>query len=256
MLTIHDMIPEIFPQYFQQDDFQIRAKKKLAPLASAIIAVSENTKRDIVRILNIPEEKIHVIYHGCSFLNKQVSAPLFNTPYLLYVGDRFGYKNFDLFLKYVEPILKRHQELIVVCTGKPFSEKELQIMGMFGVKERFIHHWVSSDEEFYSLYHYALSFVFPSAYEGFGLPILEAYQADCPVMLNQASCFPEIAGDAAAYFTMNQEESDFDEKFESLYTLTKEEREMFLLKQRERLKRYSWEKAATQLANIYQSITS
>ena len=67
VLTIHDMIPELYPLFFRPDDIHIILKRKLAPLAKAIIAVSENTKQDIVRILGIPEEKIHVVYHGCSF---------------------------------------------------------------------------------------------------------------------------------------------------------------------------------------------
>lgn len=256
VLTIHDMIPELYPQYFSREDFQIKKKKILAPLANAIIAVSENTKRNIIRILNVPEEKVHVVYHGCSFTHMQSSIPIQNNPYILYVGDRYGYKNFGLFLKYVEPVLKLHKELNVVCTGKPFSEAELQVLKELGIKERFVHYWVASDEEFYSLYHYAVCFVYPSAYEGFGIPILEAFQADCPVMLNNASCFPEIAGDAAIYFEMTSDSSNFAEQFESLYSMNETERDYLLAKQRARLKLYSWEKAAIQLANVYQSVLS
>lgn len=254
VLTIHDMIPELFPQYFHRDDFQIEKKKILAPLASAVIVVSENTKRDVIKILNVPEEKVHVIYHGCSFPKTSKSIPLFDKPYLLYVGDRYGYKNFELFAKHIEPVLKRHQELLVVCTGKSFTGEESKNLEHLNLKGRFIHHWISNNNDFYSLYHNAVCFVYPSAYEGFGIPILEAYQADCPVLLNRASCFPEIAGDAAVYFEITNNHSNLSEQFEKLYTMTKSERELLLERQRNRLKRYSWEKSSMKLAEVYRSV--
>lgn len=255
VLTIHDMIPELYPQYFRADvDPQIMGKRKLAPLASAIIAVSEKTKEDVVNILGVPEEKVHVVYHGCSFPKVEQTNPLYEFPYILYVGDRNMYKNFDLFAREVAKNLKRHPELRVVCTGRPFNSRETEMLCSLGVAERFIQHWVKSDEEFYPLYHHAVCFVYSSEYEGFGIPILEAYQVDCPVMLNRASCFPEIAGDAAVYFELKQETSTFEPAFEDLYSMNQDNRNLLLEKQNERLQRYSWEKSARQLADIYRSV--
>ena len=253
VLTIHDMIPELYPQYFGKDDFQIVKKKKLAPLASAIIAVSENTKKDIIRILNIPEEKIHVIYHGSSFPMEGGNAK-YSFPYILFVGERGLYKNFSLFVRHVLPVLKRYREINIVCTGRPFDLKEKEMLNEYGVGDRFYHHWVTNDYELFSLYHHAKCFVYPSEYEGFGIPILEAYQADCPVLLNNASCFPEIAGDAAIYFNMDSKNSNLTEQIECLLSMSAEERRTLLTRQRERLKRFSWEKSAKQLADVYQSV--
>ena len=104
---------------------------------------------------------------------------LYNIPYVLYVGERWGYKNFETLVKYLAPIVKRHKELYVVCTGKKFASVEISLMESMGIKDRFIHHWVSTNNELYSLYNNAVCFVYPSEYEGFGIPILEAYQADC-----------------------------------------------------------------------------
>lgn len=254
VLTIHDMIPELYPQYFARDDIQIVMKKKLAPLASAIIAVSENTKKDIIRILGIPDNKIHVIYHGCSFPHTSKREVQISNPYILYVGDRNGYKNFDLFVKYVSPFLRSHAEMCIICTGSPFNTKEIELFSKYDVGERFVHYWVSTDDEFFSLYHRALCFVYTSEYEGFGIPILEAYQADCPVLLNKASCFPEIAGDAAIYFTMTFDESDIVNKLEYIYSMNTGERDVLLKKQRERLTLYSWDKSAMKLVEVYKSI--
>jgi glycosyltransferase involved in cell wall biosynthesis len=145
-------------------------------------------------------------------------------------------------------------EVSVVCTGRLFNQEEEDLFSELGVRDRFIHYWVSSDENLFSLYHYALCFVYTSEYEGFGIPILEAYQAECPVLLNQRSCFPEIAGDAAIYFEMNSESSNIVYKLESIYKMKSEERKSLLVRQRKRLELYSWSKSSQQLVNIYNSI--
>ena len=256
VLTIHDMIPWIYSNIDNKNwKWQVEKMKILAPKAAAIVAVSENTKKDIVRLLNVKEDRVHVIYHGCSFLRIDHSNPFLSQPYILYVGDRKYYKNFDLFVENLVPVLKRHQELMVVCTGKSFCDEELRLMEKYSIKDRFIQQWVANDEDFYSLYHHAVCFVYTSEYEGFGIPILEAFQSDCPVMLNKASCFPEIAGDAAIYFEMNKMESNFAEQFEKMYSMTIQERSFLLKKQRKCLEKYSWKKSAMQLARVYNSIS-
>lgn len=254
VLTIHDMIPELYPQFFRKDDMQIEMKRKLAPLASGIVAVSERTKQDILRFIDVPEEKIHVIYHGANFMKPTDERSLFTFPYILYVGDRWGYKRFKEWMAFVAPFLKKHQDVKVVCTGKPFCEEEMGIMVELGIRNSFVQYFVKEDKDFFTLYHNAIAFVYTSEYEGFGIPILEAYQADCPVLLNHASCFPEVAGDAAVYFTMTDSDSDFADKLEMIYCYTPAEKELLLQKQRERLKLYSWEKAARQLTRVYESV--
>ncbi len=255
VLTIHDMIPELYPQYFDSEkDGQIIGKRKLAPLASAIIAVSEKTKEDVIRILGVPEEKVHVVYHGCSFLMAEHPLSIYNFPYILYVGDRIAYKNFDLFVREVAKNLIRHPELKVVCTGRAFNSGELAMFEGLGIADRFIQHWVKTDDEFYSLYHHAACFVYSSEYEGFGIPILEAYKADCPVLLNHASCFPEIAGDAAIYFTLKRDESNLAEVMEDFLAMDDARIESLKQRQRERLNLYFWEKSALQLAKVYESV--
>lgn len=253
VLTIHDMIPELYPQYFPKDDFQVSMKKKLAPLASAIITVSENTKKDVVRILGVPEDKIHVVYHGCSF-PAEGGRKEFDFPYILFVGERGYYKNFAMFANSVSPVLRRHRDIQVVCTGRPFSQDEIGMLSGLGVEDRFKSYWVNTDRDMYSLYHHALCFVYPSEYEGFGIPILEAYQADCPVLLNNASCFPEIAGDAAIYFDTDSEKSNLAGQLEKLLSMSSEERSVLLTKQKKRLTRYSWKESAKHLVDIYKSL--
>ena len=254
VLTIHDMIPELYPQLYGPNHTHIILKRKLAPLAKAIIAVSENTKKDIIRFLNIPEEKVYVVYHGCSFSSLQNLHSPYKFPYLLYVGDRWGYKNFIPFVKQVSPVLKRHKGLHVICTGKPFEKEEKKVFKELGVSNLFVNTWVKTDAELYSLYHHAECFIYPSDYEGFGIPILEAYQADCPVLLNHASCFPEIAKDATIYFNIHSNDNNLSQSLEDFLSMSKYEKENLLTKQRARLAEFSWKESAGRLAQIYNSI--
>ena len=251
VITVHDMIPEIF----SMDHSQAKQKLAVIPKATHIIAVSGQTKKDLVRIMNVPEEKVSVVYHGA---DEEPYIPSSTAPfaeeYILYVGSRYVYKNFTAFCKSCVGILKRHPQLKIVCTGVPFSPEEIQLFESLGIKDRMVHRFVQTRQELFDLYHYAITFVYPSKYEGFGIPILEAYKADCPVMLNCASCFPEIAGDAAVFFDLNSEKSDFEEQFETLYRLTGDERGELIQRQRERMKLYSWSKSAAQLADVYKEV--
>lgn len=197
VLTVHDMTHEKFREYFGKYDHTIEHKRFLIERASHIIAVSQNTKNDIVELLNIPEDKISVVYHGYE-QNVSPAEPLFSN-YILFVGDRKGYKNFDTFIKAITPMLRERKDLSVVCTGHPFSRGELELFARFSIESQ-MHHLNATDTQLASLYKYALVFVYPSLYEGFGIPILEAFQNGCPVCLSRASCFPEIGADAVAYF--------------------------------------------------------
>ncbi len=255
VLTIHDMTPELYPQYFGRNNQQIVMKRKLASAADAIVTVSENTKQDVTRILGIPEEKIHVVYHGCSFpIPNEMTKP-FAFPYILYVGGRGWFKSFLPFVRSTAPVLKRHEDIKVVCIGKPFTSEETKFFKELGLNGRFIRKYAETDQELSTLYHHALCFVFPSDYEGFGIPILEAYKSDCPVLLSDTSCFPEIAKDAAIYFKKDNSGNDnLAEKLEMILSMNNNERESLLVKQRTRLADFSWKNSAEKMARIYQSL--
>lgn len=254
VLTVHDMIPELYPRYFSKDDYQIVQKKVLCPLAAHIHVPSENTKRDLVNILDVNPEKITVVPHGRpEYTNKNsLTQPLFDFPYILYVGDRYGYKNYSSFLRECSRITMRFPEIRIVCTGKEFSVDEKREITDLNIGENVIHRFVD-EESLRNLYNYAVAFIYPSSYEGFGIPILEAFANDCPVMLNSASCFPEIAGDAAIYFDINRD-GDLYENFVKLYQSGNEERTRMIELGRLRVKDYSWEKSAKMMFNIYKSL--
>ena len=252
VLTVHDMIPELFLDCFSRDDYQIIQKKLLCPLAAHIHVPSQKTKEDVINILNISPEKISVIPHGRpAFLSSDYSiSPIYDYPYLLYVGDRYGYKKFTSFIKECSYIIKKCPELHVVCTGKDFSENEKKELVARGIANNVVHHF-ASNESLRNLYHYAVAFVYPSAYEGFGLPILEAFTCDCPVMLNNASCFPEVAEDAAIYFDID-ENGDLYEKFLAFYSSGSALRKEMIQKGKMQAEKYSWDKSALLLKKVYE----
>lgn len=256
VLTVHDMIPELFPQYYARDDFQIMKKRELCSLADHIHVPSKRTEKDLIDVLNVKPEKVTVIPHGGpeAFSNDQLQRKLFDFPYLLYVGDRHLYKNFVPLLKEFAKVVRDDKDVHLICTGGAFSIEERKMIADLNLEAHVVH-FFANHESFGSLYHNAIAFVYPSAYEGFGMPILEAFACGCPVMLNNASCFPEVGGDAALYFEMDEKRSDFYEKFQYLYTLGSEDRLRMIEKGKERLQCFSWDGSARKLMAVYNSLT-
>lgn len=251
ILTIHDMIPELFG--FQH--WQINQKKKLAPLASHIIAVSERTKKDIVDILNIHPDKISVIYHASS-MQKDNNLSLFNkipSRYLLYVGDRKGvHKNFSYLVNEVAPVLHEDNTLHVICTGNSFDKAEIRVFHDLGITGQMIQCYVS-DMQLKWLYRNAIAFIYPSLYEGFGIPILEAFTNGCPVILSNCSCFPEIAGNAALYFNPKQK-GELRHAVELIINMSERDKTALLQREFNRGLDFSWQNSAKKLAEVYKKI--
>ena len=251
VLTVHDMIPELFSNRKWRDP-QIKNKRELCKKAAHIVTVSENTKQDLINILHVPEHKVSVIYHGApDFISVSKERPLVSEKYILYVGNRGQYKCFDLMLTHLTPILEKYPEIKIVCTGNCFKDNELLLIQNSRISERIIQ-MRPSGYDLMNLYAHALCFIFPSLYEGFGIPILEAYQAGCPVLLNNKSCFPEIAQDAAIYFHLDENGSDLEVVMDDFLKMGKSDLQSLLLKQYERLKFFSWKKSAQQLVDVYE----
>ena len=123
-----------------------------------------------------------------------------------------------------------------------------------GIYDRMIH-IIPNDEGMQNLYEHALCFIFPSLYEGFGIPILEAWQAGCPVLLNQTSCFPEIAQDAAIFFQLNENKSNLATTMEQFLHMGDTDLKELIAKQSRRLENFSWKKSAEKLYEVYERVT-
>lgn len=253
VLTVHDMISDRMSPDAKRNDKWTVSRDHLVACATHIVAVSENTRKDVMELLGVPEDRISVIYHGgpdvdCNAL-EMTDSPV-EGPYILFVGARqVAYKNFKPFVEACVPVLKKRPELRIVCTGGQFSPDEKQFFDELGVADRMLAVFASS-EELNRLYHHAEAFVFPSAYEGFGIPILEAFACGCPVLLNNASCFPEVAGDAALYFNMDT----LGGVLEDFLSQGSSARAELVSKGFLRLADFSWKKAAESLAGIYRTL--
>ena len=249
--TVHDLIPEIF---YPHDLLIKRMRRRLLADASHIIAVSEHTKQDIMKYYAVPAEKISVVYHGY-LPNVEFCSIVEGLPekYILYVGKRAFGKNYMLFQNAVIDLLKEDVGLSLFLTGDALSPYESDTFRKAGVSSRVVQRFLSDGEMRYVFSH-ASVFVCPSRYEGFGIPVLDAFAAGCPVVLSDASCLPEVGGDAALYFRVNDVE---DLKRQILRVLSDvgladELRARGLV----RAKEFSWDKCAKETAEVYRRVLS
>lgn len=252
VITVHDMIYERYPQLLPNAQEVIRQKRTTILRADRIIAISEQTKRDVVEILGVEPEKIDVIYHSTG-LTPHSGRDRLTLPahYILYVGDRTPYKNFDRLAAAFARLRRERPDLRLLCTGRPFKPGELELLARLGIGGS-VALIKASDRDLAELYARAECFVYPSLYEGFGIPILEAWACRCPVVLSRASCFPEIAAEAGCYF----DPLSADDMASAIASVLDDAalRARLIAAGSERLKLFSWEKAARQTEDVYRRV--
>lgn len=251
VLTVYDMIHELLPQYFVGDSFKVFERKlQLLEKATKIIAVSNNTKKDIIKVYpQIDPDKIVVIYHGSSIkIDPAVKVDLPKN-YILYVGARPNYKNFGFLVKSAAPLLKNDPSLMLIAAGGgEFSDEETAFLKELGVERQVIQRYFK-EEELGHYYQNAKCFVFPSLYEGFGIPVLESMACGCPIILSKHGSFPEVAGDAGIYFDSDSEEN-LREKIKTLLT-DDDLRKKYAEKGLQHVKKFDWKVAAEQCLQVY-----
>ena len=209
VVTIHDLIFESFPQFYHRIDRYIYTykMKKACETADRVIAVSQCTKRDIMSLYGIPEEKIDVVYQGCdpaftasaSAETMQEVKARYNLEegYILYVGTIEERKNALLAVKAMKEVKDR--TLVLAGRATPYSRQLWQAAEEMGIRERIR---MLHDVPFSllpALYQMAAAFVYPSRYEGFGIPILEALNSNVPVVACTGSCLEEAGGPDSLY---------------------------------------------------------
>ena len=260
VVTVHDLAFERLRNYIQFNESMCLAdfekRRAIMESASKVVAISEATKKDIIDIYKVPENKIEVVYNAYRELpeNYVYNNP-FDFPYILYVGTRQGplnYKCFIPFFNQIVPFMKRHKEFRLICTGRGFTTFEKDMFRQYGLEDRVENHYLNEDG-LNNLYHHAFCFVFPSEFEGFGLPILEAYKNDCPTLLNDIPVFREVAGDAGMFFDITDGTS-LNDRLESLYTADGNDIKSLIEDQRERLPLFTADKMAEGYINVYKSV--
>ena len=254
IITVHDFTHEKFPERFSGLDKTINAKKLAIKNADGIICISNTTKRDLLNLYDIPEEKLSVIYHGNSLNYDVKEEAIFKNPYMLYVGDRRSYKNFStVLLSFNNSVFLKNNFSLLCFGGGELKDSEKSVIKKYGLEGK-IYQAEGSDRELANAYKYASAFIYPSLYEGFGIPLLEAMHYGCPIAASNSSCFPEIAGGAAEYF--NPESADeLILKLEKIVTDT-EYRKNLVNKGYGRERQFGWDKCANETFSFYKRVAN
>ncbi len=251
VMTVYDMTHEKYPNLFSGDDPTPSNKKRTLEAADRIISISHSTKKDVIEFLGIPEEKIDVIHlaNSLSSIDETKLKRVHDRPYLLFVGGRRTYKNFDYTVETLKDTLI-DRELDYICAGSgSFSEEEKKFFKKLGIEKRMIQMDVD-DEKLASLYKYCECFIFPSLYEGFGLPAIESMSFGAPTILSDRSSLPEVGGDFALYINPEDAQSLIN-KVENVLSshFNKEE---FSKKAKSWANNFSWEKMAIETVKTYE----
>ena len=258
VLTIYDMIHEKFASNFPHADKTAQYKALAVERADHVICISESTRRDVIEILGLHPDKTSVIHLGFELMNtdressESIVLPT-NRPFLLYVGIRGGYKNFlGLLEAYATSPELRNGYGLICFGGRVFNTDELQVINTLGLDCSQVMQLAGSDQLLASLYASATAFVCPSLYEGFGIPLLEAMEYNCPVVCSKTSSIPEVAGDAGEYF----DPTNIDSMRSAIerVVLSNEYREVLIAKGHERLKYFSWDRCAAETLDVYKKL--
>lgn len=247
--TVHDFTYEY---YYTGIKKRVHLWQKYRAIAKSdyIICISENTKHDLLKFLpDINEAKIRVIYNGVSddyfFIRERenLKFPFDLGTYVLFVGSREKYKNFELTVKAVA-----YSKLKLVIVGAPLLTEEVELLQEELGQSNFIAVGRVSNEELNHLYNGAMALLYPSEYEGFGIPVLEAQRAGCPVIAYNASSIPEVIGDTPLLINILSIES-ITKCFDILKV--KEERENIVYRGIENAKRFTWDRMYEQVIELY-----
>jgi glycosyltransferase involved in cell wall biosynthesis len=199
--THHDSTQERFPELFRNAAAIHARKRRLYQRADMVICVSESARRDLIEIYGLPESRTRVVHHGVTPVVACVAGREDEgEPYVLYVGSRSPYKNFLALVRAFAATEAAQDMRLVVAGGGDWSGKERAVFAELGLERRVALLPRVDEMQLGKLYSQAVLFVYPSLYEGFGMPPLEAMSAGCPVLVSRSSSLPEICGDAAHYF--------------------------------------------------------
>jgi glycosyltransferase involved in cell wall biosynthesis len=264
VLTVYDFILEKRPPEACEvnvDVDRLRAVKSQAIRRSDhLICISNRTKADLLEFFDVPEAKISVIPLGYSLRSTGTPPGLdrilpggARSPYILFVGTRGYWKNFERLVRAYGGSERLRRDFQLVCFGyNPFSQAERDLLSAVGLKESEVVQVGGDDDVLAALYRHAACLVYPSLYEGFGIPLLEAMSFDCPVICSDISSLPEVAGDAAEYFDPYEVEDMQAALTRVLYSA--ERANDLVARGRRRIRQFSWEKCAEETGRVYQSL--
>jgi glycosyltransferase involved in cell wall biosynthesis len=266
ILTIHDITWRAYPGMISPHvaallDIALKRLKRLKRVKPFVIAVSQAARSQILQFTDIPSERVEVIYQSCDESNmypdKTDVSAMVDGEYVLYLGAWDYNKNIVRIVEAFDCVAQKYSGLKLVLAGKPvwneqYSEQIHEVVRASPFRERIVMPGYVDVETKRRLMSSALCFVFPSICEGFGIPVLEAMACGCPVITADNTSLPEVGGDAAIYINA------FDTgqlAFEMERVVSSESlRKNMIAKGSIQAKRFSWDKTAEQVENIYRMV--
>lgn len=260
VLTVHDLIPELFPSYFPDIKQRLESRAFSFKKADFFICISESTQKDLINIYGISKQKTRVIHHGDPSYFNNISSNYqyineFNEKgkYLLYVGDRTAaHKNFYKTIEVVSQVLIENKDIFFLCVGNDFSAAEHEKFRLMGISKKMFS-IKALDEQLFQIYKQAICLIYPSLYEGFGFPLLEAMKGSCPILSSNSSCMPEVAKDGALYFDPINF-TDFKSNLQSF--IDGRNITQLIEKQRIVLNDFSWKNTAKMTLDVYSGVSN
>jgi glycosyltransferase involved in cell wall biosynthesis len=255
VITVYDMIHELFADTIDPEGHTIRAKQDAIAAADAILCISESTKTDLLKYFPQVESKTTVTHLASEFTRDWAygDEPIPTAPYFLYVGGRTKeYKNFDTLLVAFSKVIDTHADLLLCVVGSAFNQSEQQHIAELNLTDRIQHYQYATDTHLAKLYRCAQAFIYPSVYEGFGIPPLEAMACGTVVIAADSSSIPEVVGDAGILFPPKAAGDLADIMLSVLDSPS--ERDRLIAKGLDRCQQFSWDKTAKATLNIYRSL--
>ena len=254
VITVFDLISEKFPEKKKLSRPRINLKKKAIKSADHIICISNTTKADLIDYYKIPDTKISVVYLGSELHGSDgnIKNDYGDDEFLLYVGKRAGYKNFNKFIAaFGQSDSLKSKYRIVAFGGGLFDEGELELIRNLGIEDR-ISQVEGNDDKLIKLYSSAEAFIYPSLYEGFGLPPLEAMKYGCPVLASDKGSIAEICNEGAIYFDATNVDN-------MQMIMEKSLKDLALIEKQKKLgtlnaARYTWEKTCVETLDVYRKL--
>lgn len=203
VITVHDLTHELFPNLFEGllNTFYTYNKKRSILATDTLIAISQNTKNDLINLYKIHPDKIKVVYHGVSPKFTQIEKNKKDEPFFLFVGNRDKHKNFPFLLETYGSWPKKNDYDLICLGGGEFDKEETKLINDLNLSSIVKQIPKVTDADLVSYYNNATALIYPSLYEGFGLPILEAIACGTPVICSDIPVFHEVGGKFPLFFT-------------------------------------------------------
>jgi glycosyltransferase involved in cell wall biosynthesis len=255
IITVHDMISELFSDGTAAAKRETANKRHAVADAAQVICISHHSKKDLIELFGVPERKIRVI-HLASELSLAMASGEGNVPerpYFLHIGGHAApYKNFSRLLRSFAQVTSRFPETLLCMIGPPLTDAESELIDSLRITHHIRHLGRATDAQLARLYQHSVALVYPSLYEGFGIPPLEAMACETAVIASNRSCIPEVVGNAGILV-----DPESEEQLSAAMMMVLEDRsrrEELICLGRERVRDFSWEKMAAETCEVYRQV--